>query len=968
MYGGILFAAVALMELGAKVHKGLRLSGGSASGSELLAVVAGDLLFVASWSVLWLAALQIATGWRKTAVAAALQVSTFAILVFLVVEHAFFLVTGALLDWDLLVYTAAHLSRLTKVIASEVGAGSWAALVVVAFAGAAPWLFRPTGASDERALSTPTPRIYSGFAAMLLLLAGLQLLLGDGKISAQLQPIRTNTVVEHATDAFRQIVANDESRAALASRPVEPLLVVRGPKTKRHNVVVVVLESVRAQALGVYDDKLTTTPFLKTLAKRGLTANHAYTVVPHTTKSLIPVHCGLYPKITPYFDEASEGAMPSDCLAKVLDRQGYRTHYIQSPESIFERRSDLVSAFGFKKLSAKEQLPSKGFEKVGYFGYEDDVMLKPALDWVAEKSDKPFYLAMLTATSHHPYQVPKKFGKKDWGQSKKLNAYYDSISYTDRFLKQLFAGFEKQGLLGSTIFVLVGDHGEAFGEHGRFQHDQTLYEEGLRVPLMVIGPGVPKGKLKGGLWQHIDIVPTVLDALGLDVAAGELPGKSLLSTEGHSRLYFSCWRKETCQAIRTPTRKIIHYFKKRDPESFDLTKDPGEKRDLVAAGEIEAASLHGDIEEMKSWAEGINARYKGQERRRRYPFITKSRPADVGTPADVVFDGWARLIGYSIENPKIRDDQAAWVTTVYEVVGKAPKNSSLWMHAAGPKIRGKSKRVVADHVPVAGSYPISEWQKGDFIVDKHWLRMKPGHPSGKYEITFGIWDSKRKRRAVPKGTGAELTPTRGVFIGSLQVINRQTGKVTQRDPLRHLSKAERTRVERPASKETLAKPALARFGKHIVLREVTRNSRGWNATFTMDKDMPRWSDAFVHLVGPLPDGVTTTDSGRVVVHGKPDFSEMKRKGKRKFKNVAVRPFGRGLPFHTWRAGWAVTISLGVSAQRSWPQGRYGIWLGFWDPNLPKPHQRFPIVSKQPIDADRVLVGMFDVSPGNQPTR
>lgn len=979
LYVGSLVGSLGLLSVGTKVHKAVRALGGVAEGGaiaggghgasldtlSLLGIIGSDLSFLAVWGFGWALTLHLTRGVTRACMSAVMQALTVFLLLFIVIEHAFFIVTGTQLDWDLLVYSAVHADRLQKVVSSEISAAWWSAGAGVAVVAALPWLWRPRDQDDRtNTASGAGRRTLVVSLSLFVLLVGVQLVFGDRPLRPQLQPLRKAPVVEHLRGGLQWAQAPDrsEANAAATGRPVEPLVVVRTERTRPLNVVLITLESVRARSLTPYNAAIKTTPRLAKLARRGTLFESAYTVVPHTTKSLIPLHCGIPPKLTPYFDEATKGGLPTDCLAKVLRRQGWRTHFIQTPESLFERRRDLVHAFGFTDLTSDENLEKGDFQRAGYFGYEDDVLIAPTMAWIDKHKrahpDKPFFIGMLNVTTHHPYEVPSRFTPPTWpatGEGRAtghLAKYYNTLSYVDRFLGKLFDGFDKRGMAENTVFVLVGDHGEAFGEHDLFQHGHTMHEEGLRVPLLLMGPGIKANVRRGGLRQHIDVMPTLLEHLGLRVAAGDLPGRSLLTTDGHEKLRFACWRKDTCRALRTKDLKIIHHFGRRDDEAYDLKVDPEEQVDLVASGKVDKAARDSAIAELETWAKSVDARYGNQAKRRRNPWVSKQRPKDVGTPTDIVFDGWVRLIGYTVEKTDLRDGDATWVTTRLQVLKKPPPHGLIWLHAIGPKVRGKRKRRVADHVPVEGSYPVPEWKVGDFITDRHWLRMKPGHPSGPYDLYFGLYDPSNNQRAQPKGTGALLTTSNGVHLTVLNVTNRQTGPARKRTPLRRLALLQRERIWPADSTRPLPTPGgvtatfddLARLrGVDISAPKMKQSEKAsWTLHLTMLRDMPRWASPFVHITGPRPSS--------------------KRR-----RNVGMSPFGDRLPVYQWKKGWRLAIPLPIEMGSGFEPGMYDVWFGFWDPNAKQANQRFPARTDAPVSEDRVRIGSFELLPDTPET-
>lgn len=373
------------------------------------------------------------------------------------------------------------------------------------------------------------------------------------------------------------------------------------------NVVLVAIESTRFSATTPYVPSLTTTPFLDGLAKGGVQVKTAYTVVPHTTKALVPMHCGIYPKLVKSIIEPDEGAIPTDCLARRLARVGYATYFIQPARSSFERREGLVQNFGFAEFDSKETLPNEGFDESSYFGFEDDVMLAPALEWI-DAQTCPFFLGVLTLTSHHNYGVPEGFPTTPYSDDETFNNYLNTVSYTDRFVGKLHAALGERGLLEKTIFVVVGDHGEAFGEHGRTQHDNVIWDEGLHVPLILSGPGVGAPRVLEGLYQTLDIPPTIERLLGLDLGPSDYLGVDILSSPGHSRLYHSCWFDQRCMAMREGTRKVVYHFDLYPTAVYDLAADPGETKNVIAEGDNQAFADAG-LAAMDEWLDGTNSAY-----------------------------------------------------------------------------------------------------------------------------------------------------------------------------------------------------------------------------------------------------------------------------------------------------------------------------------------------------------------------
>ena len=379
----------------------------------------------------------------------------------------------------------------------------------------------------------------------------------------------------------------------------------QGPR----NVVIVILESVRAASTTIHNPELATTPFLAELAERSLVAQRGYAVVPHTSKALVAILCGVEPRLHMPITEATEEGIPTRCLPKLLGDVGLRSVFLQSATESFENRRGLVENMGFDDFIPLEEMAGLGFEIANYFGIEDAVMLKPSQDWLGEHGDQPFLATYLTVTPHHAYFAPRRYGHFDWFPEDELfNRYLNSVFYVDQFSRELLEQYQAKGLYEDTLFVFVGDHGEAFGEHGRYQHDNVIWEEGVHVPLFFYEPASPEAAVVEAPVSHLDIVPTILGRLGLELVGGELPGRAMEARDLDPEPVFAhCWSEMRCMAKIGERWKFIYHFHHRPPEVFDLLDDPGETKNLY--GEMEEQAK-GWEESLKTWRATVEAVYR----------------------------------------------------------------------------------------------------------------------------------------------------------------------------------------------------------------------------------------------------------------------------------------------------------------------------------------------------------------------
>ncbi|MDX1429750.1 MAG: sulfatase-like hydrolase/transferase, partial [Rhodothermales bacterium] len=254
------------------------------------------------------------------------------------------------------------------------------------------------------------------------------------------------------------------------------------------------------------------------------------------------------------------------------------------------------------------------------------------LAWLDRTDRLPFFAFLNYMDVHSPFGLHSPFdtlfgdrprynriGQEGWNdatghydeeQRLSLLAAYDaSWAYLDHQIGRLFDQLEARGILDETVVVIVGDHGEAFGEHGLRFHSAVPYDEVLKVPAVIFAPGrIAPGSRATGLRQQTDLLPTVAEVMGARVEGGRLPGVSLLSEVPDSRtLYHAGWIENQSMAVRRGSRKFVYHFGRRPIEVFDTERDPletspEELESQSAAARDVAADLH-------LWRARVNAAY-----------------------------------------------------------------------------------------------------------------------------------------------------------------------------------------------------------------------------------------------------------------------------------------------------------------------------------------------------------------------
>ena len=595
-----------------------------------LDLIRSDIFFDLGYTLLWIGLfVAVRRGLLRQAMIVLFHVTTMLLVILTTSAYQYFRETGTALNYGIIALWLPNLREVLPVLAYESALWAWVILATaLTYATLGPWLVTcvvERWRGWMRASSTIKPGIsFFGFLGLWLLafcFGALSLLIGasstdfssGASVSLARDPVIN--VLLTGVEEVSAAEANNSDTSSPTEHSAAHASLAATPQTEKRNVVLIHLESTRAGATTPYNNDLETTPFLNELGKSSLVAKRNYTTVPHTSKASVSVNCGIEPHLVQPTTEANPGSIPAPCLADLLKEQGYRTVFFQSSTQDFEDFGGLVHSFGYEDYYPLESMNSEGFEKTNYFGYEDDIMLKPSEQWLKEHEDEPFMAEYLLGTGHHDYQcLSTGYGQKDFSEDVLVNRYLNCIRLQDIFLQNLFDQYKKLGLYEDTIFVIYGDHGEGFGEHGRYVHDDTIYQEGLKVPLIIHAPGLLQGGERvEGLSNHTDILPTVLDLLGYEVKNGQYPGYSLLHSLPEDRtLMFSCFHEEQCLASIKGSEKYIYHYGNQPDEFFDLSNDPLEKSNL--ASERNQQEVDQRREDLLKWRSKANATYATTER------------------------------------------------------------------------------------------------------------------------------------------------------------------------------------------------------------------------------------------------------------------------------------------------------------------------------------------------------------------
>lgn len=395
---------------------------------------------------------------------------------------------------------------------------------------------------------------------------------------------------------------------------------------RRPNVLVYLIDTLRADRLGCYGHSRPVSPHIDALASQATLFTNAVAQSSWTRPAVASIFTGVWPRRHGVNRLEDALAPAAATMAELLRAAGYRTHGVIANSSV-------ARAFGFDQ-------GFDGYVKRPGGKWWSGAVTRAALEWLdGDRGEAPFFLYLHTVDPHTPYDPPaalrERFapavphdgtGRRRWldrltageievtpALVENLLALYDAeVAGNDASFGALVAGLEERGLWDDTVVIVLSDHGEEFHEHGGWDHGKTLYNEVLEVPLIVRLPGLPEGRRVEALAQHVDLLPTLLAYLDLPVPEG-LDGRSLLplltgaAGGGSVRdgdgpagavAAFSYLDSGGIQAAAATTERW-RYVERRAPQAraelFDRRADPRELHDLLAARPAEARLLRAQL-------------------------------------------------------------------------------------------------------------------------------------------------------------------------------------------------------------------------------------------------------------------------------------------------------------------------------------------------------------------------------------
>ena len=359
------------------------------------------------------------------------------------------------------------------------------------------------------------------------------------------------------------------------------------PNRAAPNLVLVTLDTTRADRLGCYGHRGARTPVLDRLAARGVRYAHAWAPTPLTLPSHATLLTGLLPPEHGLRDNGT-AVLPATLptIATVLAARGYATGAFVSSR-VLDARFGLGRGFAVydDRMAA---------ERVGEYGYPERsaaAVTNAAVKWLAGIGGaRPFFLWVHYYDPHAPYEPLPEFAH--------LNPYDAELAAVDREIGRLLAALP--GGDRGHLVAAVGDHGESLGEHGERSHGLFLYRSALEVPLIVAAPGATGASAVERPVAVQDLAGHLLGLLGVET--GALPDALRRRLGQRDTIYGETWMPLTAYGwspLRALTAGRYRYIAARRPEIFDVAADPGETRNLAASPPQAARALPRELDRLE---------------------------------------------------------------------------------------------------------------------------------------------------------------------------------------------------------------------------------------------------------------------------------------------------------------------------------------------------------------------------------
>ena len=516
------------------------------------------------------------------------------------------------------------------------------------------------------------------------------------------------------------------------------------------NLLLVTIDTLRADHLGCYGYGRATSPALDGLAAESALFVNGWAHAPSTRYSMPAIATGRWPSAITWDESIWWPRLGRNMrtTAEALHDDGYFTagmfsfnYFAIADHRGFERGMDLYqSDRAVLHVAVNGPMESRGSSS--------REMTDDAIAFIDAHRDHKFFLWLHYYDPHLSYEphaeVPS-FG------TARMDLYDGEIRFTDLHFGRLLAHLREAGLWDTTAIVVTGDHGEGFGEHGVTEHGFDLYTAQTRVPFIVRVPGLAPRRVEAPA-GHVDIAPTLVN-LARGRAEPSFIGRSLVpdlvgppAADTDTRAVFQEVTSERGKkrAFVTTRRHLIWNETPSDTtECYDRTRDPTEARDIWdVTGDPLCVGLSRDLRRMVAglaFPPGAAARMAADVTPAGRPAPAPAHPLAASLGDEIV------VRGYDLSAAELRPGDSIEAVVHFAVKQRLAKGWRLFFHLEGPVGGGRN----LDHVPVDGLMPLERWRPGQQLRDRFQITLPAGSPPGLYTLYLGAFRAGERLPVTP---------------------------------------------------------------------------------------------------------------------------------------------------------------------------------------------------------------------------
>ena len=433
------------------------------------------------------------------------------------------------------------------------------------------------------------------FKRQIVLAVAIPVILGIFLYLATLGRAETGKLVRNPTvDLIRSVVNemayfNEEVNIDNFSPPEKLLfghsglnnIVSEIEHNKVDNILIVMIESLSLEMTSVLNPEEVSFKIIDKFKDKAVIFDSYRTVFPATSRSFIATNCGSLPGTAHETISNYMSDFKCSSVADVFRKNGFRTGFFGSSMFTYDNMSSSDFVKGYEVfndyLSLKKKYDKDG--KLYTCQVEDEYTAEETYSFMekAHSRNEKFFTFMFIYSTHYPYESP--YGRNEKSGSKER--YRKAQAYVSDTIEALINKMEKNGMLKNTAVLITADHGEAFGKRpGVNGHGSSLNEEAIKIPLLILLPGLKKGVVSHRNGTHVDLAPTMAQLAGIEVAK-TWQGIDLLDNEGHEKPSFVFTRSsKKLNGIVDGNYKYIMNIVEEQEQLFNLKNDPDELNDI----------------------------------------------------------------------------------------------------------------------------------------------------------------------------------------------------------------------------------------------------------------------------------------------------------------------------------------------------------------------------------------------------